>query len=330
LPTFVVSSKNIQPWERGFEATAYRDIDGVIIGPLRPYFSEAADREAQQRKNFSVAPESLEGFLNRRFATTVAATEFEAGEFYPRVWRGPPVVPEKAYSLPPVDHTGYVANLISGIEHLEALYDDLSAIFRVANPDAENYDVFGAEIRNLLILACTEVEAHWKGVLKANRYSVTDDRYSTNDYVKLLPLMRLDRYSFMLLRYPSVLATPFKDWDKTAPTASLKWYDAYNKVKHDREGNFKYATLRHAMHAVGACFIMLAAQYGTETLAHYDLRSTMLFGSTPTWEPQYWSYGPIPRRNWQKSVPEHCLVMTSMALLTAAPATPRLSARACV
>lgn len=60
---------------------------------------------------------------------------------------------------------------------------------------------------------------------------------------------------------------PFSQWNKVQPTQSLPWYDAYNKVKHDREGNFRLAQLSHALHAVAGVFVLTIAQFGT---AHLD------------------------------------------------------------
>ena len=37
----------------------------------------------------------------------------------------------------------------------------------------------GYDIRNLLILACTEVESHWSAVLKANGLSKADGQRAT-------------------------------------------------------------------------------------------------------------------------------------------------------
>ena len=44
------------------------------------------------------------------------------------------------------------------------------------HPVQENFDAFSHEIRNLLILAATEVEAHWKGVLADAYQAVKHDR----------------------------------------------------------------------------------------------------------------------------------------------------------
>lgn len=124
------------------------------------------------------------------------------------------------------------------------------------------YNTYGHEIRNLLIVACTEVEAQWKGILQANGYC--RNRYTTNDYVILNRAMLLDQYVVSLPHYPWLPPfKPFQGWGSSGkPTEELSWYSAYNRVKHDREQNFSEAKLVHAIDAVCACMIMLFTQYG--------------------------------------------------------------------
>ena len=75
--------------------------------------------------------------------------------------------------------------------------------------------------------------------------------------------MLLDGYSLSLQSYPSFPEfAPFKDWNASNPTTSLSWYDAYNKTKHDREGNLNVGTLDNAVRAVGAAVVMFLAQFG--------------------------------------------------------------------
>ena len=141
------------------------------------------------------------------------------------------------------------------------LIDRMDQLFRVVEPDAANLSVFGHETRNLLLLACMEVEAALRAVLQANGYAA--NRFTTSDYVKLLPVLHLSAYELRLSVYPGVPPiSPFASWDSACPTQSLPWYDAYNQTKHDREGNFKVATLRHAINAVAGAVILAYAQFG--------------------------------------------------------------------
>ena len=189
---------------------------------------------------------------------------------------------------------------MTSLEQIEGLFEDLLSIFRVVHPAKGNLEAFGGAIRDIIILACTEVEAQWKGVLEAhNVQPVKGGFFTTRDYVKLLPVMKLNEYELKLNRYPWLPPTgPFIGWNPHDSTKSLPWYDAYNKVKHDRESEFVNATLRHAIEAVAACVVMLAAQFGLEALKRHDLKQLFEFVRRPEWDPKDWYYQPIPHEAW--------------------------------
>jgi hypothetical protein len=78
---------------------------------------------------------------------------------------------------------------------------------------------------------------------------------------------RLGDYSIQLANYPWIdEVSPFCVWNEKEPTRSLKWYEAYNLVKHDREKHFRLATVQNAILAVSAVAIMGLAQHGIRFL----------------------------------------------------------------
>lgn len=146
---------------------------------------------------------------------------------------------------------------------LRMLLRKLDELFETIEPAAPNISTYGHRIRDVLLLACMEVESSWTAVLKENGYTTSSGMFNTNDYVKLSQAMMLDGYELSLQSYACYLAfTPFANWDPARPTQSLGWYDSYNKTKHDREGNLQYATLENAVSAVGAAVVMFHAQFG--------------------------------------------------------------------
>ncbi len=156
---------------------------------------------------------------------------------------------------------------------LRILLDKLAVVFQTIEPTRENQATFGHLVRELLLIACMEVEASWSAVLRENGYS--GSRFTTKDYVKLLAPMRLDGYRLSLrfhADFPEF--APFAGWHGAAATQSLPWYDSYNKTKHDRETHLSSASLMNAIHAVGAAVVMFYAQFG------YDVRPTL--GEQPT------------------------------------------------
>lgn len=152
---------------------------------------------------------------------------------------------------------------IDEVRSFNNLTDSMNRIFNVIEPDTINENVYGHKIRELLTISCTEVEYLLLQILKDNGYQ--SSRFSTNDYVKVLPVLKLNEYSVELKMHPSMgNFSPFKVWDASNPTQSLSWYAAYNSAKHDRGGNFHFATLGATINAIAAIHILLEAQYGSK------------------------------------------------------------------
>lgn len=212
---------------------------------------------------------------------TFVPTLLKPGEYYPRMARtsnshlndSPGINPEN----PQIQGLIETSN-----GQLVALREQLERIFRTVHPTSENFDVYGHDIRNVLILAATEVEAHWKGILKANGLS----GQSTNHYVKLLPAMKLNEYGVRLPFYPWMsIFKPFGNWSKEKPTQSLAWYDAFNAIKHDRKALFSRGKLLHAIEAVCACYIMIMAQFGKGSVQpRRDINHFFKLEATPKWD----------------------------------------------
>jgi hypothetical protein len=169
---------------------------------------------------------------------------------------------------------------------LHALIQELQRVCQVVQPEKANYDAYGHEIRNIIILACTEVEAQWKNILEANSQKAKNRR----DYVKLALPMKLGEFRAALPWYPWLdPIAPFENWVPTAPRIKqfLPWYDAYNDIKHDREKNFAQAKLIHALTSVTACFVILCAQYGWGFARRPEAAAEAFFQliEAPKWEP---------------------------------------------
>jgi hypothetical protein len=201
------------------------------------------------------------------------------GEYYPRMARLGPY-PEPILDFNPTffGESSYIAVARS---QLVALNAQLQRICQTVHPHASTMNVFGHDIRNLLILACTEVEAHWRGILVAN--GSKKSRFDTRDYIALQDAMRLGSYAILFPNFPWLDA--FQPFDGWTSSANLPWYQAYNAVKHNREGEFEEGSLRHAFQAVSGCAIMLCAQFGPEVFVRSELQNTFAIASSPLWTP---------------------------------------------
>lgn len=287
-------------------AEAYKELDtGEVWGPLWPFVPRKAFfgwvEPHQVPEPVTLPPgETLEAFVRKLAGGYVVETPtLGAGEFYPRIWRTGQRLEQFGDPALRVEETAFGGSFVTSLEQIEGLFDDLLAIFRVVHPAAGNLGAHGNEIRDIIILACTEAEAQWKGVLVANGVTAAGHYFKTSDYVKLLPAMKLDEYEVGLIRYPDIPGIkPFAAWDAARPTQSLLWYDAYNQVKHDREANFSQASLRNAIDAVAACVVILVAQFGFEALRRHHLKSVFEFRNRPMWDPKDWYYSPITGQGW--------------------------------
>jgi len=190
------------------------------------------------------------------------------GVYFPRIDR--PILGESEHLHGQKIRAVINASALQGArKQFDILKDALEDIFRCVHPCVENYHVYGHAIRNLLMLAATEVESAFVAVLRANNIDPIANHYSTKDYVRLLKVMQLGIYEVRLREYPCLPALrPFKDWDCNKPTQSLVWYDHYNKVKHNREANLTHAKLEYAVNAIAAAHVMNMAQFAERNV--YD------------------------------------------------------------
>lgn len=177
-------------------------------------------------------------------------------------------------------------SVIDEVRSYNNLMSSMNDIFNVVEPDNSNLHVYGHRIREVLTIACTEVEYLLLQILKENGYHAS--RYRTNDYIKALPVLKLDKYSVELIMHPSMgLFSPFSGWDDNNPTKSLSWYSSYNATKHDRGTNFRHASLDAMINAVAAVHILLESQYGNRLFdkpmfSNYE--SSFRTKNSPTWE----------------------------------------------
>lgn len=185
----------------------------------------------------------------------VVPAKLVPGEYLPRIWRGfeHPLSSEVELYDAEVSTRRVVADLCIRLER----------VFWSIEPVPESGDVFGHELRSLLILACTEVESSWKAILEA--HNCRKSNLTTKEYFKLKDVMRLGDWSLRLESHRNWGSIePFATWSAIdgKTTSSIPWYNAYNDTKHNREKSLRHASLRHVIDAVGAAYILSLAQFG--------------------------------------------------------------------
>lgn len=204
------------------------------------------------------------GFMHPINKKEVKTLTGKLGHYFPRIWRGIYDVSSYYCYNNIKARKVYRGVYIGANVAATSIFDALESLFRYVEPSKDNLSAFGHKTREALILACTEVESAWRSVLEANS-SKHKSSYTSSDYFSLVEPLRLKEWSVSLRDYPDLGSfSPFHSWDKSNPTKSLPWYDAYNAVKHHREEKFKVASVGNLINAAAALHIMQSAQFGPE------------------------------------------------------------------
>ena len=152
-------------------------------------------------------------------------------------------------------------------QSLTILLQKLSEILLYVEPSIKSKKTYSHKLRELLILSCTEFENQITSILEKHNIASIGRNYNTNDYVKINDLAYLYNYIISFKNY-SIFnkIIPFKNWNFTNPTQSLKWYDSYNKTKHNKNMYFNESTLENTINSIAANIIMYCVKFGPYSL----------------------------------------------------------------
>lgn len=157
---------------------------------------------------------------------------------------------------------------------------ELREIFNYIEPDERNLKAFSLKLYSLLLRACTEVELNCKLIMEANGAKSIGNNFTMNDYIKLEKSSKLTKYivtyrSWKIYNYETKEIQyitkdfePFKSFGGDEPK-SPKWYQDYNDVKHNREGELTKANFENCLNAVAAILILLNSQFGASCIETY-------------------------------------------------------------
>lgn len=158
----------------------------------------------------------------------------------------------------------------SAEQALRVLIDKLDDVLLYVEPSQNGLLSYSHKCRELLILACTEVENLLASVFQKAGIEPQNSRmYTTQDYVKLLPKACLNEFEITFRNYYGLRKfQPYLNWNAMDPTQSLNWYHAYNRTKHDRNAAFNEAKLENVMDAIAAIVALFCVKFGPFSLIH--------------------------------------------------------------
>ncbi len=166
-----------------------------------------------------------------------------------------------------IRHPSYSNKPSNYIRSYLLLQKDLIDLFNYIEPSDTNLTTYSYRIQELLLRTCVEIEANFKAILAANKYSKSG-RLDITDFAKVNASHFLSDYLVKLPFWSENLITairqPFKDWGSPPDTSKpwrLTWYDAYNKSKHDKANSLHHASLENLIDAFCGLVALVTAQY---------------------------------------------------------------------
>jgi hypothetical protein len=160
-----------------------------------------------------------------------------------------------------IRHPHFARDPTHYIRGFDLIQKDLLTLFEYIEPAEQNHQAHSFRTFELLLRICTELEANFKSILRANTYNRSSARdLNIRDYHLIERSHFLSQFEVQLPHWTGEGDTrrPFATW---ADSHRLAWYDAYNSAKHDRASNLHDATLEHVIDAFCGLAVVLAAQF---------------------------------------------------------------------
>ena len=142
-----------------------------------------------------------------------------------------------------------------------ALERDLETVSRYVEFTPDNYEIYSIELAHLLFAAASEVDVVAK--LLCKQLDPQQDPSTINGYKPIMTngIPTLAGENVFIPRYGLTL-TPWDQWSKNdGQQPHPYWWSGYNKVKHERDANFKLATLQNALNAMSGLMLVAFHYY---------------------------------------------------------------------
>lgn len=147
------------------------------------------------------------------------------------------------------------------------LEGDLSNTSRYIEPAGQE-NVHSFEFAKILILACTEIESVLKAICRELTRTEPEGNIGCYKEVILGYYPKIINATITISRLGRNLE-PFYGWD----VGKLKWWSAYQEVKHSRGKHFEQASYINAVSAIAALYILIFYLAATVKIDFNDMDS---------------------------------------------------------
>jgi hypothetical protein len=131
----------------------------------------------------------------------------------------------------------------------------LTEVLRIVPYCKEHEDVWSPTLATVIMESCSQLESLWNYQAKQSPY-VKNKELKITDYHSFFR-GRVSPKRVIFWGETIELIYPFKEWSNTANYTTLDWWDAYNKLKHNRLLNRSRATMRNAVYSLAGLFLAI-------------------------------------------------------------------------
>lgn len=136
-----------------------------------------------------------------------------------------------------------------------SLEDDLIEISRYVEICEDNFRTYSTQFTRLLLAAASEIDVVAK--VLCGQIDPLGRRGNIDDYRNLIvPAFPAIPRIEMGIQWNVVRVRPWETWGATTPT-NPDWWHAYNKVKHERNTNFKSGNLQNTLGAIAGLYCLV-------------------------------------------------------------------------
>lgn len=115
----------------------------------------------------------------------------------------------------------------------------------------DNYSTYSIDFVNQIQMIGSEIDV----IMKAMSGFCATDRKNIADYASVILVKYPDIVNWEI-KVRDIVYIPFGGWNASNAASSLPWWEAYNDVKHGRDGNFKKASLENTLNALMALYLL--------------------------------------------------------------------------
>lgn len=131
---------------------------------------------------------------------------------------------------------------------LEKQFSDLT---RYVELSLDNFSTYSIEFVHQIQSICSEIDVMMKVM---SGYNSTERKCIADYAAQILP-----NYPDIInweVKVRDISFKPYDGWSASAAASSLSWWEAYNDVKHGRDGNYKKASLENTLKSLMGLYLI--------------------------------------------------------------------------